>query len=172
MFTGTVRDILVPVAEFPRIAHDASLKDAYALLHRQHTSGGWRYRHMLVFDGESKVVGILGLIDLLRALMPDYIRATLSQHAYGGAMAADASLSLLWQESFSAQCRQLAGVSAASHMTRVRHTVNAQDPITRAAYLMIAHHVHMLPVLEDGVVAGVVRIVDVFNQAATEVLRD
>lgn len=171
MITGTVRDILVPVAEFPRIAHDASLKDAYALLHRQHTSGGWRYRHMLVFDGESKVVGIIGLVDLLRALMPDYIRATLSQHAYSGAMVADASLSLLWQESFPAQCRQLAEVSVANHMTPVRHSVRTDDPITRAAYLMIAHHVHMLPVLEDGVVAGVVRIVDVFNQAATEVLR-
>lgn len=171
MITGTVRDILVPVAEFPRIAHDASLKDAYALLHRQHTSGGWRYRHMLVFDGESKVVGIIGLIDLLRALMPDYIRATLSQHAYSGAMVADASLSLLWQESFPAQCRQMAEVSVASHMTPVRHSVRTDDPITRAAYLMIAHQVHMLPVLEDGVVAGVVRIVDVFNLAATEVLR-
>jgi len=172
MITGIVRDILVPVADFPRIAHDASLKDAFSLLHRQHTSGGWRYRHMLVFDGESTVVGILGLIDLLRALMPDYIKATLSQHAYSGAMAADASLSLLWQDAFPAQCQRMSQASVASHMTTVRHTVQTDDPITLAAYLMIAHHVHMLPVLEAGAVAGVVRIVDVFNQAATEVLRD
>ncbi|KAF0099081.1 MAG: hypothetical protein FD187_3149 [bacterium] len=172
MITSIVRDILVPVAEFPRIAHDASLKEAYAMLHRQHTSGGWRYRHMLVFDGESKVVGLLSLVDLLRALMPDYIRATLSQHAYSGAMVADSSLSLLWQESFPAQCRHLAQVSVASHMTPVRHTVRTDDPVTLAAYLMIAHHVHMLPVLEDDMVAGVVRIVDIFNQAAIEVLRD
>jgi hypothetical protein len=56
MITGIVRDILVPVADFPRIAHDASLKDAFSLLHRQLTSGCWSYRHMLVFDGESKVM--------------------------------------------------------------------------------------------------------------------
>ncbi len=37
--------------------------------HRQHTSGGWRYRHMLVFDGERKVAGLSGLVDLPRALM-------------------------------------------------------------------------------------------------------
>jgi CBS domain-containing protein len=44
--------------------------------------------------------------------------------------------------------------------------------VTRAAYLMIAHHVHMLPVLEDDRVIGIVRIVDVFNLAAAEVLCD
>ncbi len=173
MITDRVRDILVPIAEFPRIAHDASLKDAYAMLHRQHTSGGWRYRHMLVFGGESRVVGILSLVDLLRALMPDYIRATLSQHVADGTdtHTVGTSLSLLWQDSFAAQCRQMGEVTVAAHMSPVQHTVRGGDPITLAAYLMIAHHVHMLPVLEGDVVAGVVRIVDVFNQAAMEVLR-
>lgn len=174
MITGTVRDILVPVAEFPRIAHSASLKEAYAMLHRQHASGGWRYRHILVFDATGKVVGILSLVDLLRALMPDYIRATLSQHAVvgTGTLSVGSSLSMLWQESFADQCRQMDHVAVASQMTPVRHTVKTGDPITLAAYLMIAHNEHMLPVLEAGGVVGVVRIVDVFNQAATEVLRD
>jgi CBS domain-containing protein len=173
MITSIVRDILVPVAEFPRIAHDASLKDAYAMLHRQHTSGGWRYRHMLVFDDTAKVVGILSLVDLLRALMPDYIRASLSQHAGVGTdtTSVGVSLSLLWQESFTTQCQRMAQATVSAHMTPVRHTVRSDDPVTLAAFLMIAHNVHMLPVLEDGMVAGVVRIVDVFNQAATEVLR-
>jgi CBS domain-containing protein len=40
----------------------------------------------------------------------------------------------------------------------------------RAAYLMVAHGADMLPVLEGERVVGVVRIVDVFNHAATEVL--
>jgi CBS-domain-containing membrane protein len=171
MIASQVRDILVPLEQFPHLPQTATVREAYDLLHRQHSSGGWRFRHMLVFNDSGKVVGVLSLVDLLRTLMPDYIRASLSQKAYGGPMAADASLSLLWQESFSAQCRQLAGIPVASHMTPVQHTVRTDDPITLAAYLMIAHHVHMLPALEDGVVAGVVRIVDVFNQAALEVLR-
>ncbi len=169
MIANQIRDILVPIAEFPRIQQDATLHDAFALLHTQHTSGGWRYRHILVFDAGNTVVGVLSLQDMLRALMPDYIKATLTpQHVSSHSV--DASLSLLWQESFPAQCRQASEIAVASCMTAVRHTVQADKPLTCAAYLMIAHHVHMLPVLEGEQVVGVVRIVDIFNQAAAEVL--
>lgn len=169
MIANQIKDILVPIAEFPRIRQDATLREAFALLHKQHTSGGWRYRHMLVFDAANTVVGVLSLQDLLRALMPDYIKATMTtQHA--AAQPVDASLSLLWQESFPAQCRQAAEIAVASCMTEIRYTVQASKPLTCAAYLMIAHQVHMLPVLENEQVVGVVRIVDIFNQAAAEVL--
>lgn len=171
MISRRVRDILVPIADFPRIDRDATVQAAYRQLHRQHFSGGWRFRHMLVFDANTAVVGVLSLQDLLRALMPDYIRASLASR-YAPDSGDDASLSLLWQEAFAEQCRLGGQRPVSSCMTEVRFTVNADDPVTRAAYLMSAHHVHMLPVLDGGRVAGVVRIVDVFNQAAEEVLRD
>lgn len=170
MISKRVRDILVPIADFPRVERDATVREAYSLLHRQHASGGWRFRHMLVFDAGNAVVGVLSLQDLLRALMPDYIKASLHPRLQVPTDA-DASLSLLWQEAFAEYCRTGAERPVSSCMTEIRFTVTADDPVTRAAYLMIAHHVHMLPVLEDGRVIGVVRIVDVFNQAAGEVLR-
>lgn len=170
MISKRVRDILVPIADFPRVARDATVRDAYQLLRRQHTSGGWRFRHMLVFGEGNIVVGVLSLQDLLRALMPDYIKASLAQ-PYPPGTGDDASLSLLWQDSFTEQCRIGAERPVSGCMTGVHFTVGAGDPVTRAAYLMIAHHVHMLPVLEDERVIGVVRIVDVFNEAAVEVLR-
>lgn len=170
MNQGKVRDILVPVAAFPRLRQEASLREAYSLLHEQHASGGWRFRHMLVYGDDRTVTGILSLQDLLRALMPDYIKATLGAREITGG-GPDDSLCQLWQETLDSQCWRLAELPVSSYMTPARHTVGADDPITRAAYLMIAHHVHMLPVLEDGVVAGVVRIVDVFNRLAQDVLR-
>ena len=58
MISKRVRDILVPIADFPRVARDATVRDAYHLLRRQHTSGGWRFRHMLVFGEGNIVVGV------------------------------------------------------------------------------------------------------------------
>jgi CBS domain-containing protein len=171
MISNRVRDILVPIADVPCISRDANVRDAYALLHRQHVSGGWRFRHMLVFGDNNAVVGVLSLQDLLRALMPDYIKASLAQRHPAGARD-DASLSMLWQESFKEHCLIGSQRPVSSCMTEVRFTVAAREPVTRAAYLMIAHHVHMLPVLEDDRVIGIVRIVDVFNLAAAEVLCD
>lgn len=168
MIAKSVRDILVPIADFPVISPQTSLREAFALLQRQHASGGWRYRHMLVLGDDGMVAGILSLQDMLRALMPEYIKASLRQdQAEGGE---DRSLTTLWQESFAAQSRLAADLPVARCMSEVHHTVRADDPFTRAVYLMILQGVHMLPVLDGTRVIGIVRIVDVFNQAAAEVL--
>ena len=171
MIVDQVRDILVPIADFPCIARDASMREAFSVLHQKHQTAGWRFRHLLVLDASLTLVGLLSIHDLLRSLMPDYLKATSARHI-AETLPDDASLSILWQDSFAAQCRQVGKVRVESYMAPVRDTVRADDPLTRAAYLMITHGVDMLPVLEGDRVVGVVRIVDVFNQAATEVQRD
>lgn len=171
MRANQVRDILVPIDKFPFIARDASMRDAFAVLLRQHRTAGWRIRHLLVFDAQTTLVGVLGIRDLLRSLMPDYLRATSASH-FAGPVPDDVSLSILWQDSFPEQCHLAGEARVEKYMTSVRETVKTDDPLTRAAYLMVTHGVDMLPVLEGDRVAGVVRIVDVFNLAAREVLHD
>jgi CBS domain-containing protein len=171
MIAEHVRDILVDIKDFPVIDADASVREAYAFLQARHTAGGWRYRHMLVRGNDNRIQGVISLRDLLAVLMPEYIKASLI-YANTDDNDDDASLSLLWQEEFRAHCQQAAGQTMRQCMTPLRHTVRADAPITRAAYLMIAHGVHMLPVLDGEQIVGVVRIVDVFNQAAKEMLGD
>lgn len=170
MIASKVRDVLVPIAEYPQVHRDSSVHDAFAILHRKHMAAGWRYRRLLVFDKDETLVGLLGLQDLLRALMPDYLKATAAQPRFAGPLVDDASLSLLWQDSFDAQCHYVAEAPVERYMVPVHDTVRIDDPLMRAAYLMVAHGADMLPVLEGERVVGVVRIVDVFNHAATEVL--
>jgi CBS domain-containing protein len=169
MIAKQVGDILVPLTDFPHLSRGASLREAFAMLHAEHPTAGWRFRHLLVFDAQETLVGLLGIRDLLLALMPDYLKATMAQHNAGD-LPDDASLSIVWQASFDAQCERMASTRVEHHMTQVLDVVQADDPLTRAAYLMVSHRVDMLPVLEGERVVGVVRIVDVFNQAAAEVL--
>ena len=136
MIANQVRDIFVPLADFPHIAHDASVREAFAALQKQHQTAGWRFRHLLVFDAQETLVGILSIRDLLRALMPDYLKATAAQHVAGG-LPDDAALSVLWQDSFVEQCRQANEMRVEKHMAPVHDTVQAGDPLTRAAYLMV-----------------------------------
>ena len=171
MIASQVLDIFVPLAELPYIAHDASVREAFAVLQEKHLTAGWRFRHLLVFDSGERLVGLLGIRDLLRALMPDYLKATAAQHI-AGTVPDDTDLSILWQDSFVAQCRQANEVQVRNCMALVHDTVQIDDPLTRAAYLMISNSVDMLPVLDGEKVVGVVRIVDVFNQAAAMVLHD
>jgi CBS domain-containing protein len=169
MIANQVRDIFTPLGEFPHLHQNATVREAFDLLYRQHASGGWRYRHLMVFDDQETLVGIISLRDLLRALMPQYLKANLA-NAYSGPLPDDASLSIIWQESFQSQCEYLAEARVGKYMATVLDMVQADAPLTRAAYLMVAHRVDMLPVLEGERVVGVVRIVDIFNQAAEKVL--
>lgn len=169
MIAKHVRDILVPLAEYPHIARDASLCDAFAKLRDTHQSAGWRFRNLLVFDADETLVGVLGIRDLLRALMPDYLKANLDHH-YSGSQGDDSALSIVWAASFEAKCAEIAKVSVERYMAPVLDSIQADAPLTRAAYLMVAHGVDMLPVLEGERVVGVVRIVDLFNQITDGVL--
>ena len=169
MIAKQVRDIFIPLGEFPHLHQDATLREAFALLHQKHTSGGWRYRHLMVFDERNTLVGILSLRDLMRALMPQYLKANLSSQ-YSGPAPDEVSLSLIWQQSFQNQCGYLAETKVSKYMVTVLDLVQADAPLTRAAYLMVARQVDMLPVLEGERVVGAVRIVDIFNQAAEKVL--
>jgi CBS domain-containing protein len=171
MIATQVRDVLVRLVDFPHVTRQTTVREAFAVLHEKHQTAGWRFRHLLVFDAQGSLVGLLSIRDLLRALMPEYLKATSARHV-AGVLPDDASLSLIWQDSFAAQCRQAGEARVDSFMTPVRNSVQANDPLTRAAYLMVVHGVDMLPVLEGKQVVGVVRIVDVFNQAAAAVLHD
>jgi len=47
--------------------------------------------------------------------------------------------------------------------------VALQDPIAKCIYIMLLHDVLVLPVVENGQVVGVVRLVDLFERIADNV---
>lgn len=164
-----IREICVPLAEYPHVIDSATLRDAFAAL-RQGLATGRRYRHVLVVNARDELVGLLGMRDILRGLFPDYLRSReLAHHAQGQAPDFP-SLTLVWAETFEQQSRTAALKPIAGFMSPVPATVRVDDPITKAAYLMVIHDVSMLPVVDAGHLTGVVRMIDVFNQAAKAVL--
>lgn len=167
----SIREIYVPLAEYPHVGAGASLRDAFAAL-REGLSAGRRYRHVLVLNERRELTGILGMRDILRGLMPDYLRSQALSHHAQGPVPDFPSLTLIWAETFSAQCKEAARRPVREFMGLVPARVSIDDPITKAAYLMVIHDISMLPVTEGAELAGVVRMIDVFNQAAHAVLDD
>jgi CBS domain-containing protein len=170
-FSRTIRDIYIPLAEYPNIRDSASLKDVFAVLHGAYASGK-RFRHILVLNEQGHLVGLLGIRDLLRGLFPDYLRAGEKSH-FEGAQADVPALTLIWQETCMTQCKEAARHPIKGFMAPVPARVKLDDPITMAAYLMVGHDTSMLPVTDSaGRVVGAVRMIDVFNEASKAVLHD
>jgi CBS domain-containing protein len=170
MLKNRVRDILVPLTEYPNIRDTATLRDAFAVLQDAFAKGR-RYRHILVLDGSGHLVGLLGIRDILHGVFPDYLR-TGEKHRFEGAQPDFPALTLIWQETCATQCKEAAKHPIKDFMGAVPDTIKPDDPLTLAAYLMVIHNSSMLPVVESQRVIGVVRVIDVFNEASKAVLHD
>jgi Mg/Co/Ni transporter MgtE len=164
----TIKDVYVPLAEYPNIRETASLKDAFAVLHGAYSTGK-RFRHILVLDAQDRLIGLLGIRDLLRGLFPDYLRTQEHAH-YEGAQSDFPALTLIWQETCATQCKEAARHPIKGFMGAVPATVKLGDPLTLAAYLLVVHDASMLPVVDSSRVVGAVRMIDVFNEASKAVL--
>ena len=57
-------------------------------------------------------------------------------------------------------------------MSPIKVTVNGDDPITKALFLMIKENVGMMPVLLDKKVVGMVRMNELFKEISDVVLGD
>ncbi|MBU1691961.1 MAG: CBS domain-containing protein [Gammaproteobacteria bacterium] len=168
---GNVQDLLIPLVEYPHIREDSSLRDAFVAIEQGLTTGK-RFRHVLVLDDKDNLVGLMGMRDILRGIFPDYLRATLPGQSRDETTSLPQypALALLWQDSFHTQSREAASKPVKPHMAPVTVTVSPSDPVTKAAYLMVFTDSSMLPVVENHSVVGVIRMVDVFNEASKVVL--
>ncbi|MDP2794739.1 MAG: CBS domain-containing protein [Sulfurisoma sp.] len=167
--SGTVGDHATPLADYPHVRDNATLRDVFATLKAKYDSAE-QFRSVLVLDGHDRLVGVLGLRDLLFSLLPDYLQHRPTH--FEGADDDVESLTPLWQEDCTEQCREAARLPAGTHARPVTTTVAAAEPLTRAVYLFATLGTNILPVTEAGRVTGVLRIVDVLGEVAKAVLAE
>jgi CBS-domain-containing membrane protein len=165
--SGTVGDHAIPLADYPHVRDNATLRDVFATLKEKYDSAE-QFRSVLVLDSRDHLVGMLGLRDLLFALLPDYLQHRPTH--FEGADDEVESLAPLWQEDCVEQCRKAAAMAAGGHAKPVTAMVAAATPLTTAVYLFATRNTNILPVTEGGRVTGVLRIVDVLSEVATAVL--
>ena len=170
MFANQVRDILIPLDEYPKVHEEATLRDAFMVL-REGYRRGRRFRHVLVLDRQERLIGILGMRDILRGVFPDYLKPE-NHLRFEGALNDVAGLASIWQDTCQEQCAAAANKPVRSFMGAIPDIITPDSPIALAAYLMVAHNTSMLPVVEAQRVVGVCRIIDVFNEASEAVLHD
>jgi CBS domain-containing protein len=167
--SGAVRDLMVPLENYPHVQGDANLRDVFAKLHASSGSAEL-FRNILVLDSKQRLLGMLGLKDLLHALLPDYLRHG-STH-YEGSSADVGALAELWQEDCAEQCRMANKILARDHVSPVKATIGIDEPLAKATFLFATTPVNVLPVVDGKALVGVIRLVDVFDEVVIEVLSE
>lgn len=163
----TVRDLMIPLEDYPHIPYWFTLRQAMAII-REATikfEGAFEPRAVLVFDEKYQLMGMLTLRDIITGLEPRFLQET-------SFVKMDPSLAILMGDLFGPNMRKASQRPVSEVMSPIQATVSGDSPIVKALYLMIKENVGLIPVIQDDKVAGMVRLSDLFAEIATVVLGD
>ena len=165
-----VRDIMVPLEEYPCIPHTLSLGDAILEMTVQirRKNQVSLPRVALVFDEDfSDLLGLLRRRDIMRGLEPGFLGGgPLEYQRKLFDVRIDPNLSELSYDKMIARIRQRAKALVEEFMIPIAATIEHDAHIMKAICEMVAKNTSLLPVLQDDNVVGVVRSVDVLNELA------
>ena len=177
----TVKDLMVPVAEYATVHEDQTLGEAVITLakvreKRRMRGEDYRPRGLLVLGQENRVVGKLSQMDIIMDLEPRY-RTTTGSEALAHTATAGLSPALLksmmewyslWDESFEQRCQKVLNMKAKDcmHLPRKDEYVGEEEPLEVAIHQMVmGRHQHLL-VTKDREIVGILRLTDLFERVA------
>jgi len=160
-----VKDLMIPLEDYPHIPYWFTLRQAMAIIREAAIKfeGSFEPRSVLVFDEKYQLMGILTLRGVIKGLEPRFLKES-------ALVKMDPSLAVLLGDLFGPNVKQESQKPVSEIMTPIKVTVNAEDPIAKAVYLMIKENVGMMPVMKDQKVAGMIRLSDLFNEICKLVL--
>jgi CBS domain-containing protein/CheY-like chemotaxis protein len=166
-YTKKVKDLMIPLEDYPHIPYWFTLRQAMAIVREASIKfeGSFEPRAVLVFDEKYQLMGMLTLRDVVKGLEPKFAKDA-------GLIKADPNLAVLMGDMFGPGMKEASQKAVSEVMSPIKVTVNGEDPITKALFLMIQENVGMMPVLLDKKVVGIVRMSELFKEISDVVLGD
>ncbi|OHE61155.1 MAG: hypothetical protein A2Z47_16395 [Thermodesulfovibrio sp. RBG_19FT_COMBO_42_12] len=166
-----VKDLMIDVFEYPHVPYWFTIKQTIMILKKSliGTEKCFYPVAILIFDEKYNLLGTLSLKDLMRGLEPRFMRATTDAQAYPKE---GPELALIWDTLFNKESKDLAEKPVSEIMAPAKFFVEPDDPITKAAFLMIHNDLILLPVLENKKkFVGLVRLVEIFDEISDAILK-
>ena len=155
METKKVKDLVIPLSDYPHMPYWGTLREAIAQLNVAFETG---HHTILVFDEAYKLVGMLLEKDILEGLEPKF-----AQHYEEG-------VPILWDELLKSGAAKQLGRPIKEFMSKVVATVDADDNLLKASHIMVHENAYLLPVTQEDKLMGVVRMGDIFHQITNAIL--
>jgi len=160
-----VREAMISLKDYPHIPHWFNLRQAVAIVRESAIkfAGVFEPRVVLVFNEKYQIVGLLTLRDLLKGLEPGFLKES-------ELVKVDPALAVVMGDLFGPGMRKQAERPVSEVMGPIKVSVQAEDSMVKALFLMIHENVGMMPVMEDNRVLGMVRLTDLFLEVSQAIL--
>ena len=103
-----------------------------------------KYHVVFVVDKEDKLVGIVTEGDIIKVLIPKYVTVD------------ESLISVMDVNYFERKCRECKDLTINEIMSKTTSLVREEDPIIKAAALMVVNKIHTIPVVRDSKIVGIV----------------
>src|SRR4030042_6088547 len=161
----TAKDLMIPLVDYPHIPYWFTLRQAMAIVREAALKFEMTFepRAVLVFDEKYQLMGILTLRDIIKGLEPKFLQES-------SLIKGDPGLAVLVGNLFGPNIQQQSQRPVSEVMSPMKVTVNAGGSLPKALFLMIKEDVGLMPVMEGGKVAGMLRLSDLFVEISRLVL--
>ena len=162
----TVKDLIIPLEQFPHVQSEAPVHEAVGLLF-SHVNGNGRlqYDELLVISADNQYVGRLTVRGILTCYFPTLF-ATGDKQIFAGKKEKFSDLAILMEDSFQGECKRQGALPVRDFMAPPLKSIKAGMHPLHAAEIMMNENETCLPVVEDGILIGLVRLIDIFHTLA------
>ena len=151
-----VKDLVIPLTEYPHMPYWATLREAIAQLNVAFETG---HHTVLVFDEAYKLVGMLLQKDILKGLEPKFVE----HHEEG--------IPIQWDHLLESGSEKRLAQPIKDFMSEATASLDAEDNILKASHFMLREDAYVLPVMEGDKLIGIVRMGDIFHEITNAVLK-
>lgn len=165
-------DIMIPVKDYTTIDADSTIKEGIEALKSSYESTistsrimETGHRSILVFNKDKEMVGILSILDLIKALQPSYISAPKPSMADSMVYSP-----MFWAGLFTSQAKGLFDKKIRDVMSEAPPKVDEEANLMEIANLIYSENIRRLAITRKGKVVGVVREQEIFFEMARIIL--
>lgn len=180
MLRRRVDSIMLSLSEYAVVGPDATLAEAIEVLERSRVGlepGRQAHRAVLVQDRGGAIVGKLGHLSFLRALLPERCSLQSSEVLDRAGVSDDMKQSTagtfdLLQDEFANPCQRARSVRVGDVCAPAAFTVARDASLLEAVRVFLAHQTLSLLVTDGAATVGILRLVDLYDAIAGAVTQD
>ncbi len=158
-----VRDIMIPIYEYPLISSEASLKTTLQVMkdlwHPQVNKPKSGRRRVVVFENNVPI-GTFGINEMFKAIEPQYLESL----NFAGIKMPGSPVPIFWEGLFSERCLEVAQDKIKKYTSLFEYFANADDTLLRASCYMVKAKQEFLPVKSNNRLVGMVLNDDIFKE--------
>lgn len=159
-----VQKVMIPIDRYPCIRGGEPIGNGVALIlaHSSADNQHLHYEELLVIDDRDQLVGMLSTTAILSSFFPSILGDS-SLQVYFGKQQSFTDLSVLLEEHFRVECKRQASTAVNMYMRKPHRSIDGSMTLLHALEIMIKDQENTLPVTENGILLGAIRVADIFR---------